>query len=46
MPGPYRALTADQRADHFETLVLLGRLVIAMPPHPLMRRTFVVFAAS
>jgi len=44
--GHYRALTPDQRHDHLETLVLLGRLVIAMPPNPLMKRTFFVFAAD
>jgi len=45
--GPrYRALTPDQRADHLDTLVLLGRLLIGMPPNPLLRRSFFVFAAD
>jgi hypothetical protein len=43
--GQYRRLTPEQRADHFETLTMLGRLVVMLPTHRAVRRTFVVMSA-
>jgi hypothetical protein len=45
VPG-YRQLTPEQRADHIETLVMLGRLVIALPAHRSVRRAFIVMSIS
>jgi len=38
----HRRLTPEQRADHFETLTVLGRLVVALPKPRIMQRGFVV----
>ncbi|HET9620838.1 MAG TPA: hypothetical protein VFP84_05715 [Kofleriaceae bacterium] len=46
MSAPYRPLTAAQRADHMEALILLARLVIASRPPKPIRRTFVVMEAT
>jgi hypothetical protein len=42
----YRPLTPEQRADHVETLFLLGRLVVALARARAVRRTFVVLSLS
>jgi hypothetical protein len=42
----YRRLTPEQRADHFETLTMLGRLVVLLPTHRAVRRTFVVMSLA
>jgi hypothetical protein len=42
--GKYRRLTPEQRADHVETLTLLGRMVTLLPTHRAVRRTFVVMS--
>jgi hypothetical protein len=39
-------LTPEQRADHFETLTLLGRLLIRRPTHRAVRRGFVVMSVA
>jgi hypothetical protein len=44
--GPYRPLSPEQRADHVETLFLLGRLVVRLPTGRAVRRTFVVLSLS
>jgi len=44
--GRYRPLTPEQRADHVETLLLLGRLVVELARVRAMRRTFVVLSLS
>jgi hypothetical protein len=41
----YRPLTPEQRADHVETLFMLGRLVVALARGRL-RRTFVVLSIT
>jgi hypothetical protein len=38
----YRRLTPEQRADHVETLIMLGRMVVAMPTRHRVMRAFVV----
>jgi hypothetical protein len=38
----YRRLTPQQRADHVETLIMLGRLVVGLPTRHRMLRAFVV----
>jgi hypothetical protein len=43
VPG-YRQLSPEQRADHIDTLVMLGRLVIALPAPRSVRRAFVVMS--
>jgi hypothetical protein len=45
VPG-YRQLTPEQRADHIETLVMLGRLVIALPAPSSVRRAFIVMSIA
>jgi hypothetical protein len=42
----YRRLTPEQRADHIETLTLLGRMLVLLPTHRAVRRSFVVVSAS
>ncbi|MEO7730133.1 MAG: hypothetical protein ABIY55_04115 [Kofleriaceae bacterium] len=46
MPGPYREITPEQRADHVDNLYLLGRLVIMLPPPERckVKRSFVVMS--
>jgi hypothetical protein len=44
--GNYRPPTAEQRADHVETLYLLGRLVVALASARAVRRTFVVLSLA
>ena len=46
MPGQYRDITPEQRADHVDNLYLLGRLVIMLPPHERckVKRSFVVMS--
>jgi hypothetical protein len=38
----YRRITLESRADHVEALVLLGRLVNALPVARFVRRSFYV----
>jgi hypothetical protein len=45
VPG-YRRLSPEQRADHVETLIMLGRLVVALPTRHRMLRTFVVMTIA
>jgi hypothetical protein len=42
----YRRLSPEQRNDHIETLVMLGRLVIALPTPRSVRRAFVVMSIA
>ena len=46
MPGQYRDITPEQRADHVDNLYLLGRLVIMLPPPERykVKRSFVVMS--
>jgi hypothetical protein len=44
--GQYRRLTPEQRADHYETLAMLGRMVVILPTHRAVRRTFVVMSVA
>ena len=41
-----RRLTPEQRADHFDTLTMLGRMVVMLPTHRAVRRTFVVMSVA
>jgi hypothetical protein len=42
MPGKYRQLTPELRADHMATLAVLGHRVVAASAPPLHWRKFVV----
>ena len=46
VPGQYRDITPEQRADHVDNLYLLGRLVITLPPPERyqLKRSFVVMS--
>ena len=39
-------MTPEQRADHVETLIMLGRLVVAMPTRHRVLRAFVVMTVA
>jgi hypothetical protein len=42
----YRPLNPEQRADHVETLFMLGRLVVGLPTARKLRRTFIVLSLT
>jgi hypothetical protein len=42
----YRPLSPEQRANHVETLFMLGRLVVAQPTARRLQRTFVVLSLT
>jgi hypothetical protein len=46
MQARYRPITPDQRTAHIEALILLCRLVIALPATPVLHRTFFVMTAA